>query len=117
MPVDQLMTDYGAVDFIPALATFLLKNIPQCKITPNQFDRFNIFKQITIMLPPDLYLSNQARTSRIRSTPAVKAKGRKPGTPGRFDTALITESPGNPQQLALLEGARFLFFLTVFLLY
>ena len=37
--------------------------------------------------------------------PAVKLKGRKPGTPGRFDPALITGSPGDPQQLASLEGA------------
>ena len=112
IPVNQLMTDYGAVDFIPALTTFLLENIPQCEITPNQFDRFDIFKQIIITLPPNFYLSNQARTSRLRSTPAVKAKGRKPGTPARFDTALITRSPGDPRQLTSesLEGVR-LFFL------
>jgi hypothetical protein len=117
MSVDQLITDYGAVDFIPALATFLRENVPQCKITPSQFDRFDIFKQIIINLPPNFYLSNQPRTSRLRSTPAVKAKGRKPGAPGRFDTALISEleSRDDPRQLSSIEGASFISFLTVFL--
>lgn len=105
------MTNYGAVDFIPALATFLCENVPQCKITPSQFDCFNIFKQIIITLSPNFYLSNQTRTSRLRSTPTVKGKGWKPGMPGWFDTALITGSPGDPQQLALLEGARFYLFI------
>ena len=104
MPVDQLMTDYGAVDFIPALTTFILENIPHCKITPNKFDHFNVFKQIIIMSPLNLYLGNQAWTSHIHSTPAVKLKGQKPGIPGCFDPALITGSPGDPQQLASLEG-------------
>lgn len=53
VPVDKLMTDYGAVDFIPALTTFLRENVPQCEITPSQFDRFDIFKQIIITLPPN----------------------------------------------------------------
>ena len=59
IPVDQLMTDYGAVDFILALASFHRENVPQCKIIPSQFDRFDIFKQIIITLPSNLYLSNQ----------------------------------------------------------
>ena len=58
--VDKLITHYGAEDFIPALNTFLLENLPHCQISPNQFDRFNIFKQITITLPPNLFLSNQS---------------------------------------------------------
>jgi hypothetical protein len=102
-PVDKLMNDYGAVDFIPALTTFLRENLPQCKMTPNEFDRFDVFKQIIITLPRNFYLSNQSRTSRLRSTPAVKSKGRKPGTPGHFDTALI----GEPQRLASVEGMSF----------
>ena len=74
IPVDQLMTDYRAVDFIPALASFHRENVPQCKIIPSQFDRFDIFKQIIITLPPNFYLSNQTRTSRLCSTPTVKGK-------------------------------------------
>ena len=79
MAVDILISDYGAEDFILALTTFLLENVPECKIspkfTPNQYDRFNIFKQVIITLPPNLFLSNQSQTCRLRSTPAVKPKG------------------------------------------
>ena len=106
-PVDQLMSDYGAMDFIPALTSFLLENIPQCKITPSQFDQFDVFKQIIINLPPNFYLSNQPWTSYLRGTPPVKLIGRKSGTPGCFDTALITQAR-EVQQLGHLqvEGAQ-----------
>ena len=103
--VDKLITDYGAEDFIPALTTFLIENVPQCKIAPSQFDRFDIFKQIIITLPPNFFLGNQSHTSRLRTTPAVKPKGRKPGTPGRFDTALIAGQADNPQCFTSFEGA------------
>jgi hypothetical protein len=105
MSVDKLITDYGAEDFIPALTAFLLEHLPQCKITPTHFDRFDIFKQILITSPPNFYLNNQSWTCRLRSTLAVKPKGRKPGTPGRFDTALIAEQLGDPQRVPSLEGA------------
>jgi hypothetical protein len=114
MSVDKLITDYGAEDFIPALTTFLLENVPQCKIAPNQFDRFDIFKQIIITLPPNSFLSNKSWTSRLRCTPAVNPKGRNPGLPGQFDTALIARQVSDPQRLMSLEGAPFLRLLMVF---
>ena len=106
--VDKLITHYGAEDFIPALNTFLLENLPHCQISPNQFNHFDIFKQITITLPPNLFLSNQSRTCCLCSTLAVKPKGWKPGMPGRFDTALIAVQAGDPQRLSSLEGALFI---------
>ena len=103
--VEKLITDYGAEDFIPALTTFLLEHVPQCKITPSHFDRFDVFKQILITSPSNFYLNNQSWTCRLRSTPAVKPKGRKAGTPGRFDTALIAEQLGDHQRVPSVEGA------------
>ena len=63
--VDKLITHYGAEDFIPALNTSLLENLPHCQISPNQFDHFNIFKQVTITLPQNLFLSNQSQTCHL----------------------------------------------------
>jgi hypothetical protein len=50
--VSKLMMAHGAVDFIPALHTFL-KSTTSHPITPSQFDRFDLYKQITIS--PDTF--------------------------------------------------------------
>src|SRR5277367_6620829 len=75
-------------------------------IEPSPFDRFDVFKQILIPSPANKYLSNQPRTSRIRTTPAIKPKGRKPGTPARFDTALIAEDISKHHQFGGLESIQ-----------
>ena len=102
--VNRLTSDFGAVDFIPALAVFIREYLPHCNIEPSPFDRFDVFKQIIIPSPANKYLSNQPRTSRIRTTPAIKPKGRKPGTPARFDTTLIAEDIFKHHQFGGLEG-------------
>ncbi|KAG6822740.1 hypothetical protein H0H92_012739, partial [Tricholoma furcatifolium] len=87
--VDQLVTEFGAVDFIPALTTFLRTTFPRTSIFPNQFDTFNLYKQIIITHLPNLYLGSHQVTSRIRTTPHIEAIGHKLETPAHFDTAFI----------------------------
>jgi len=104
--VNRLASYFGAIDFIPALSVFIHENLPHCNIEPSPFDRFDVFKQILIPSPANKYLSNQPRTSRIRTTPAIKPKGRKPGTPARFDTALIAEDISKHHRFGGLEGMQ-----------
>lgn len=93
IPVSELLTAHGAVDFIPALHTFL-KSTTSHPITPSQFDRFDLYNQITISRPRNQYLaSNHNYNDRIRATPPRAAVGRKPSTPAHFDTALIIQDP------------------------
>ena len=49
--VDRIISDFGATDFLETLCSFLRKHIPACKISPHAFDRFDVYKQITISLP------------------------------------------------------------------
>ncbi|EDR01734.1 uncharacterized protein LACBIDRAFT_332982 [Laccaria bicolor S238N-H82] len=92
VPVSWLASDFGAVDFIPALTTFLHEHIPGCDITPNAHDTYDLFKQVIVSLPPNQYLSElKIHTNRIRAIPAVKGKGRKAGAPAVFDMALVGE--------------------------
>ena len=48
--ISQLASAFGAVDFIPALTTFLHEYIPGCNITPNMHDTYDLFRQVIISL-------------------------------------------------------------------
>jgi len=54
-------------------------------------DRFDVYKQIALDLPPNPYLSSEPLSTRIHATAAVPPWGRKAGTPAHFDTALIID--------------------------
>ncbi|KAF8893148.1 hypothetical protein BD779DRAFT_1784086 [Infundibulicybe gibba] len=69
--IDTLHTDFGAINFLPALTSFLQQHYPTCPIVPSAFDRFDLYKIITITLPPNPYLSQQTRTNRIRAIPST----------------------------------------------
>jgi hypothetical protein len=86
MSAERLATQFGAQDFILQLSVYL----GSCSsFPPNMNDRFNAYRQVKLVLPPNRYLSNQTRTNRIRTTPAVPRKGRKPASLGHFDVALV----------------------------
>jgi len=103
--VSRLATEFGAVDFIPALTTFLHEHIPGCNITPNAHDTYDLFKQVIISLPPNRYLSElKIRTNHIRAIPAVTGKGRKAGAPAVFDTTLVGEDIKEYRTLGGIAG-------------
>ena len=103
--ISRLASEFGAVDFIPALTTFLREYIPGCNITPNIHDTYDLFKQIIVSLPPNQFLSElKTRTNRIRAIPAVKGKGRKAGAPAVFDTALVGEDIKEYRALGGIAG-------------
>ena len=86
MSADQLATQFGAQDFISQLSVYLRSH---STFPPNSLDRFNAYRQVKLVLPPNRYLSNQTRTNRIRTTPAVPRKGQQPESSGHFDVALV----------------------------
>lgn len=93
LTVASLEADFGAVDFVPALTAFLKAHRLSSELHPGHMDRFDVYKQLSIDLPPNQYLSSQPRRSRIRATPAVPAKGRKAAVPAHFDTGLVIDGP------------------------
>ena len=86
MSVEHLRTRFGAQDFISQLSVYLGS---RSTFPPNLNDRFNAYCQVKVILPPNRYLSNQTRTNRIRTTPAVARKGRRPASLGHFDVTLV----------------------------
>ncbi|KAF8152479.1 hypothetical protein B0H34DRAFT_784587 [Crassisporium funariophilum] len=104
--VDTLTTQHGAVDFLPAFCEFVRKHV-SCAPTPSQYDRFDVYKQISVRLPFNRYISsNQMITDRIRTTPTRLSRGRHPSIPGNFDTALVIENPEEYCPSSSLNGLR-----------
>ena len=91
LTIDQLSSQFSADDFVIALSVYLRGAMPTSSIRPNMLDQFNAYRQVILTLPPNRYLSNQKRTNRIRTTPAVPARGRKRESIGQFDIALVIE--------------------------
>ncbi|KAJ6561011.1 hypothetical protein B0H10DRAFT_2180552 [Mycena sp. CBHHK59/15] len=106
LTVASLQTRHGAADIIPALTAFLKLNFKTCPVTPGPFDRFDVYNKISLHMPSNRYLSDQPRTNRIRAVPAVPAKGRSPGSPAFFDTALVIEDPSQYIPSSGIAGLR-----------
>ena len=86
MSAEQLATQFGALEFLSQLSIYLGT---RSTFSPNSLDRFNVYRQVKLILPPNRYVSNQTRSNRIRTTPAAPRKGRRPASLGNFDVALV----------------------------
>ncbi|KAG1730814.1 uncharacterized protein EDB91DRAFT_1239017 [Suillus paluster] len=83
---------FGAINFIPALQTFLTHHFPHSSISPSQYDRFDVFKSVLLLLPWRNHISDVKRLNRIRAHPAIPNRNRhKPLSPSHFDVAFIIE--------------------------
>ncbi|KAG2339093.1 hypothetical protein BDR05DRAFT_977833 [Suillus weaverae] len=51
--VQHLETMHGTINFLPALKSFLQKHLSHNQIVPGPQDRFDIFRQVIIILPPN----------------------------------------------------------------
>ncbi|KAF8144661.1 hypothetical protein K438DRAFT_2029075, partial [Mycena galopus ATCC 62051] len=104
--VAYMQTEQGAIDILPALTSFLKLHFKSCPIAPGPFDRFDLYNQINLHLPPNRYLSDQPRKSRLRAVPAVPRKGRHLGSPAIFDTVLVVEDPSQYVPSSGIQGLR-----------
>ncbi|KAG1784140.1 hypothetical protein EV702DRAFT_1176071 [Suillus placidus] len=101
--VQHLVTAHGATMFLPALKLFLRNHMPHTIIVPGLQDRFDIFRQVVITAPPNPLVSKSPRQWRVRATPeAPPGHGRKPGSPAKFDMALMS----NGIRSRTLEGMQ-----------
>jgi len=55
-PLLRLEQAYGASEFLPALKTFIQENLTSHVILPNEYDRYNIYNNIRVILPSNLML-------------------------------------------------------------
>jgi len=90
--VQYLETAHGATAFLPALRLFLQEHVPQNSIIPGPQDRFDVFRQVVIIAPPDPHIIDLPTQWCIRAMPERHPSpgSRKPGSPSWFDMALIS---------------------------
>jgi len=108
--VNALAARFQATIFIPTLSTYIRRLIPPpaLPILPNLVDRFNVYKQITILQPSNPAAGFPKPVDRLRATPSVPAKGRSKSVPAHFDTVLVQVADGDENQhteRTCLEGA------------
>ncbi|KAJ7060232.1 hypothetical protein C8F01DRAFT_1141996 [Mycena amicta] len=103
--LDYIHETHSATEFLPALIAFLKANFKSF-VTPSKHDYFDVWKQITLQMPPNGFLSSKARSCRIRAIPAVPRKGRSLGSPATFDTTLIIKHPHQYVASSGLAGLR-----------
>lgn len=102
--VAELEHDHKAVDFIAALDDFLHVHLPH-STRPHAFDRFDLYKAISVLRPSMPHVADSKRLYRIRASPAKPRQGRRPGAPARFDTALVIENEDEYRTKGGLNGA------------
>ena len=88
--ISHITSAYGATEFLPTLQSFLNKHIPN-SLNPNQFDCFDVYNAISILLPSKPHVSDMKRLISVQATPEHLNDPQKPPTPARFDTAVIIE--------------------------
>ena len=103
LSIDHIKTHYHLSDFLQVFTSFVKKNIPHAP-TPSKYDRFDVYKQVSLYLPPNKYISANLIVERIRTTPARERQGRQPGAVAQFDTAFVIESPTTYMPSASLDG-------------
>ena len=60
MSAEQLATQFGALEFLSQLSIYLGT---RSTFSPNSLDRFNVYRQVKLILPPNRYVSNQTRST------------------------------------------------------
>jgi Plavaka transposase len=86
-----ITTDFHAVDFLPLLTTFIRRAYPPPKtpVLPNNVDRFDLYKILSIRLPNLATVNRVGHLDRIRATPLVKGRAGRQDTNAHFDTILV----------------------------
>jgi hypothetical protein len=108
IPVNRLNSSFGAVDFVSAFQSFLTKHLPNSNIPASQYDRFNIYTTLFIMLPSVPHISDTKCLHKLRACCSIPSKSaRKARTPSHFDTALIIQDHNLHKDKGGLHGMTF----------
>jgi hypothetical protein len=103
--IEYIETNHHLSDFLQVLTSFVQRHMSHAP-TPSKYDRFNVYKQVSLILPPNRYISANLNIERIRTTPAHERQGRRAGVTAQFDTVFVIETPATYKPSASLEGQQ-----------
>ncbi|EPQ49998.1 hypothetical protein GLOTRDRAFT_26531, partial [Gloeophyllum trabeum ATCC 11539] len=91
--VQDIILNHHATEFLPALSNYLQETCPPGMagkvMLPNEYDRFDVYKQVKVRLPQVPILELKPRLDRIRAIPASLSNQRNGLGVGHFDTVLV----------------------------
>ncbi|PBK68122.1 hypothetical protein ARMSODRAFT_988855 [Armillaria solidipes] len=101
----KIIQGHNAPRFLEALEAYLRQH--GSMLHPQTFDTFNLYRRLTMELPPIPEASRKKYTNVIRAYPPVKARGHRPAQPAQLDFTLVrTGEHNNRTQGTPLEGLR-----------
>lgn len=95
IPAQKIIDGHHATRFLEALTGFLRDH--GCLMTPMEFDTFNLYRRLTIMLPPVPEAGTKARDLKniVRASPPTPPRGRRAGEAAHLDCALVRTGERN----------------------
>jgi hypothetical protein len=101
--INHIKTHHLVSDFLQVFTSFIQKHTSNAPI-PLKYDCFNVYKQISLILPPNQYISTNLIIEHIQTTPAHEHQGQQPGIIAHFDTVFVVENPASSRPSSSLEG-------------
>jgi hypothetical protein len=101
--INYIATHYLLSDFLQVFTSFIRKHMSHAP-APSKYDRFNVYKQVSLILPANRYISDKVNIDRIRTTSAHEREGRRPAAIAQFDTVFVIETPATYKASSSLEG-------------
>ena len=104
--ISSLVTDFGAIDFLPRLQSLLRSSHPTSHSTPEVLlsTQLPVFKCLTVRIPPAPQVTKYITKDVIRARRTVPAHGTTPPIPAQFDTVLARESDADIEVEHPLDG-------------
>ena len=101
--INYIESHHHISDFLPVLTSFIQKHMSHSP-KPSKYDRFNLYKQVSLTLPPNRFLSANVNIDRVRTTPGREQQGRRTAVIAQFDTVFVIETPATYKPSSSLEG-------------
>ncbi|KAF8193195.1 hypothetical protein K438DRAFT_1589717 [Mycena galopus ATCC 62051] len=105
IPAQDIVAGNSAAYFLEAVKAFIS---PHSLLDPQPFDRFNLYKRLTFLLPAIPEVSSMDHHNIVRASPPVPARGiHTPAQPAHLDFALIRTGEKNEKtEGTALQGLR-----------
>ena len=81
---------YGTVDIVPALTTYLVTKVPGWQVTPSNYNLINVYAKILRFLLSPQWLTDETQKDRFHATPFWHKCNQV--IPQHFDTALVHDA-------------------------
>lgn len=111
LPIHDIIEQFGAADFLPALIKYLHPSTRNCLPipTPTLTTKISLYKCFTALIPPTPQVTKSVTKDVIRARREVPARGTTLAVPARFDTVLARQTEGDTDVGHPLDGTCFHF--------